>query len=162
MPMVHRALAVLLLLSDTLVARRLAVLNVGSECYHNCEERGGICPVFCGSSGSCCRQGYDPDSWECAFGTAGCINNHCCTTTSTLLPPLLPPSPPPPLALQMFRRRRLLGVLSAGGRNCAIAPDSAGHVDVPAGYTAIGEGAFEDCSSLVSIILPGTLTTIGE
>ena len=45
---------------------------------------------------------------------------------------------------------------------CVIAPDANGHVDYPAGETAMGDSAFASCTSLVSITLPSSLTSIGR
>ncbi|MDR2634989.1 MAG: leucine-rich repeat domain-containing protein, partial [Clostridiales bacterium] len=35
------------------------------------------------------------------------------------------------------------------------------NIEIPAGVTSIGEGAFRDCDSLVSIEIPASVTSIG-
>lgn len=44
---------------------------------------------------------------------------------------------------------------------CAIEPDDVGHVSVPEGTTSISDSAYMECTSLVSISLPSSLTQIG-
>ena len=44
---------------------------------------------------------------------------------------------------------------------CLYTPDANGHVDIPPGITSIGNSAFEDCQSLVTISLPTSVTSIG-
>ena len=51
-----------------------------------------------------------------------------------------------------------LGGVAAG---CLYTPDANGHVRVPVGVTSIGDTAFEQCKSLLSIALPNTVTSIG-
>ena len=53
----------------------------------------------------------------------------------------------------------LLCIITGCVDACLIAPDAAGHVDVPAGTTSIG--GFRGCTSLVSISLPPSITSIG-
>ncbi|MCB7190776.1 leucine-rich repeat domain-containing protein, partial [Anaerostipes caccae] len=38
----------------------------------------------------------------------------------------------------------------------------AGEYRIPAGITAIGNGAFLDCNGLTKLTIPNTVTTIGE
>ena len=51
-----------------------------------------------------------------------------------------------------------LGGVAAG---CLYTPDANGHVLVPGGVTSIGDTAFEQCKSLVSIAMPNTVSSIG-
>ena len=44
---------------------------------------------------------------------------------------------------------------------CLYTPDANGHAVVPDGVTSIGEEAFRNCVSLISIALPESLTSIG-
>ena len=41
--------------------------------------------------------------------------------------------------------------------SCALAPDGAGHVTIPSGWTAVTQGAFRGRGSLRSVSLPDTL-----
>ena len=45
---------------------------------------------------------------------------------------------------------------------CAITPNGAGHVDIPATWTSVHDQAFCDCSALTSVSLPAGLLSIGE
>lgn len=56
----------------------------------------------------------------------------------------------------------LLSLARGVGAACAITPDGAGHVDVPAGTTSIANSAYKDCTSLVSITFPASLQTVGD
>ena len=51
-----------------------------------------------------------------------------------------------------------LGGVAAG---CLYTPDANGHVLVPGGVTSIGDTAFEQCKSLVSVAMPNTVSSIG-
>ena len=51
-----------------------------------------------------------------------------------------------------------LGGVAAG---CLYTPDANGHVSVPDGVTSIGDAAFENCFTLVSIGMPAGLISIG-
>ena len=44
--------------------------------------------------------------------------------------------------------------------SCALAPDGAGHVTIPSGWTAVTQGAFRGCGSLRSVSLPDTLREV--
>ena len=55
----------------------------------------------------------------------------------------------------------LLATLPSVRGGCAIRPDANGHVNIPYGETSIGNEAFRDCSSLISITLPDSLQSIG-
>ena len=57
----------------------------------------------------------------------------------------------------------ILVLVALGGvaARCQYAPDANGHVEVPEGITSLGDQAFDQCKSLVSITLPASLTSIG-
>ena len=58
----------------------------------------------------------------------------------------------------------ILALLALGGvaARCLYTPDADGHAVVPDGVTSIGNSAFQQCDSLVSIALPEGLTSIGN
>ena len=49
-----------------------------------------------------------------------------------------------------------------GTRLIAVASGLTGTIDIPAGVTSIGEGAFFGCSALTGITIPDSVTSIGE
>lgn len=51
---------------------------------------------------------------------------------------------------------------STGQAGCAIAPDEDGHVNIPTTWTSIGEKAFEQCNSLISVDIPESVKEIGH
>ena len=46
--------------------------------------------------------------------------------------------------------------------DCAITPDSNGHVDIPSSWTEIPEDSFKKCSALKSVTIPDSVTSIGD
>ena len=56
----------------------------------------------------------------------------------------------------------LLIALGGVAAECLITPDANGHVIIPDGVTSIGKNTFFMCTSLISIVLPSSLTSIGD
>ena len=55
-----------------------AVLHQGHDCWSSCGGA-GVCPLFCGFGGACCKQGADGANWDCGRGALGCTGIHCCS-----------------------------------------------------------------------------------
>eukprot|EP00964_Phaeocystis_antarctica_P013894 scaffold7621_cov70-Phaeocystis_antarctica.AAC.3 len=57
----------------------------------------------------------------------------------------------------------ILVLVALGGvaARCQYTPDANGHVAVPDGVTSLGNQAFDQCKSLVSVTLPESLMSIG-
>ena len=72
-------------------------VGMSDDCWNTCSG-GGRCSS-CGTTGACCRAGFDVADADCHFGVRGCSGHHCCIDISAAdppPPPLLPLPPPPP------------------------------------------------------------------